>query len=790
MLLTPAGTSSTLVKWDGSGGLSPAFCGWQSMGKDGIKAFPLKKLALLSACLLGSVCLAVAQDAPQETASPGIPVEISSDGTNTFNAETGLAVAEKNVIVRYGEDVIYADQVTFDNRNKEVSAKGNVRIFSNNTIYRGEFITYNLNNHEITSQGFRTVEDRIFAAGDDVQSPQEGEYVIHGGIVTTEDRENPSYYLKANTVEIYPDDRVVMKNVFLYVGGIPCMWVPVLSKSLKKDQGTVLFDVGSTSRLGIFTTIGYNWSINRQWEAGLYGSYYSRRGFGGGINASYSPNALSTIDFTSFNISDNGTDIGVNPTTRPIPPPTNRYRYAYDQTLQLSDDFYSAADINVWSDRNVTQDFFPREYEKEIQPDNYIDAMYYNSNFTATLLARAQVNNLFEVAERKPEFIVEFKRQKLFNLPISYEGESSITNFELQFDKNEPTYALLNGQPVPTGYGAYRYDTFHQFLYPRQYFGWLSVTPRAGIRGTFYKYYDSNSPLATGSDENFGRGIFNAGLESSFKLSRTWGDVQNEALGIDGLRHVAEPSINLAWTQITNRAPSEFAGFDDRIPNTRAQPLNYPAFNSIDSIGNRTVIRPGIRNKIQTHRDGENADLVDWYLYADLNVDGDPNYGNKAPGLPGMSSAFLPEVYNEVAVKPVPWLNLNVYAANAVADSGFTEVNSELTWQVHPALDLSLGQRYLTNADRFLLDVQDSNLLTTGAFWRLNESWQFEQVLNFEADDGTLQEQRYTVYRDLGAWSTSLTTAFRDNKSVSDEFVVYLSITLKAFPQSTLKFSN
>lgn len=756
------------------------------MPKDGIKAFPLKKFALILASVLGFASVLPAQEA----APSGMPVEITADGANTFSAETGLATAEGNVVVRYGEDVIYADQVTFDNKNKEVSAKGNVRIFAQDAIYRGEFITYNLRDRRITSQGFRTVEDRILASGDDVQSPRAGEYLIHDGLVTTENRENPSYYLKANTVEIYPDDRVVLKNVIVYVGGIPCFWLPVVSQSLQKDQGTILFDVGSTSRLGVYTTLGYNWAINRQWEAGIYGSYYTRRGFGGGVNVDYNPSAVSSANFKTFNIDDQGTAIGVNPVTRPIQPPNNRYRYAYDHKLELSEDFFSTADLNLWSDRNVTEDFFPQEFEKEVQPDNFIDAMFYNPNFTATLLARAQVNNLFEVVERKPEFSLEFKRQKLFGLPISYEGESSIVNFERQFDKNEPTYATLQGIPLQTGYGAYRYDTFHQFLYPRQYFGWLSVTPKAGVRGTFYKYYDNNSPTVYGADENFGRGILNTGLESSFKLSRTWANVQNEQWGIDGIRHVAEPFINADYTVITNRAPSEFAGFDDRVPNTRAQPLTYPAFNSIDSIGNRAVFRPGIRNKIQTRRDGENVDLVDWVIYGDVNVEGDPNYGNKAPGLPGMSDALFPEIYNEISVNPLPWLSLDFYAANAVVSDGFTEVNTRLTWQVHPALDLQLGQRYLSNVDQFIDNLPDSNLLTTGAFWRLNESWQFEQLLDFEADDGTIQEQRYTVYRDLGAWSTSLTTALRNNKSVSDEFIVYLSFTLKAFPETSLKVSN
>ena len=35
-------------------------------------------------------------------------------------------------------------------------------------------------------------------------------------------------------------------------------------------------------------------------------------------------------------------------------------------------------------------------------------------------------------------------------------------------------------------YEVTRVDTFHQFLYPQTYFGWLSFIPRIGFRGTYY----------------------------------------------------------------------------------------------------------------------------------------------------------------------------------------------------------------------------------------------------------------------------------------------------------------
>jgi len=43
-------------------------------------------------------------------------------------------------------------------------------------------------------------------------------------------------------------------------------------------------------------------------------------------------------------------------------------------------------------------------------------------------------------------------------------------------------------------YGTTRFDSFHQLTYPNTYFGWLSIVPRVGYRGTYYgKTWDLGS---------------------------------------------------------------------------------------------------------------------------------------------------------------------------------------------------------------------------------------------------------------------------------------------------------
>jgi hypothetical protein len=52
----------------------------------------------------------------------------------------------------------------------------------------------------------------------------------------------------------------------------------------------------------------------------------------------------------------------------------------------------------------------------------------------------------------------------------------------------------------------------------------------------------------------------------------------------------------------------------------------------------------------------------------------------------------------------------------------------------------------------------------------------------YEASTQVLEEQRYSVYRDLTSWVASLGAVVRDNGGVK-EYGVLLTFTLKAFPK-------
>lgn len=108
-----------------------------------------------------------------------------------------------------------------------------------------------------------------------------------------------------------------------------------------------------------------------------------------------------------------------------------------------------------------------------------------------------------------------------------------------------------------------------------------------------------------------------------------------------------------------------------------------------------------------------------------------------------------------------------------------------LTIQPNDTWSWALGHFYLRDDLRSIPTATGTgnNLITSTLQYKLNENWGFRAQHHFEARDGRLQEQAYTVFRDLRSWTGALTLRLRDNGTGSDDFTVAFTFSMKAFPR-------
>ncbi len=781
--------------------------------------------------------LAQTQEAP-ESVEP--PLQITSDGANRY--EGGIYYAKDNVVVTYGGDVLMADEVHFNPQSKEATAKGNVRLYMLGQIYRGDLLTYNFRTKKMLSEKFRFLDGKMMVEGESIDSPELGHYDIAGGDYSTDNRETPGWKTKASSVSIYPGDKTIVENSVGYFGDVPFFYFPHLSL-YERDMGdSPDISFGSVSRLGMFVQGAYRFALTDKVKGEVNLDYYGRRGWAGGAALSYvtpgknSDHPLTEVALRGWYINDRGYQIYEGDAERPADsaPPRGRYYFPYKHNTTImkggnpvdkdrAPDFdasslSSRSRVNVLSDAYVTQDFFAAEYIQDQQPNTYADVMYQDPNFTVTANARTQINNLFQTQQQKPSAKIEFKRQFIpgtydkedllknpdGNPGLAYEGESSVDNLGTQWNQ------VAN----QTDYSALRYDTYHQLLYPRQYFNWLNLTPRAGIRGTVYTKSNlttdgvaqNTQTGPTGNSQNLAdtslfRYVFNFGIDASTKAYATWNDVKNKAWAIDGIRHVFEPFIQASYIPQPNVRPTEFAGYDNRINTTESRTLNSTLYNSVDSIDRLLIVRPGMMNRMLTKRDGAPYELANWKIYTDYQpIRPDLTSLNfSTVQAPETVPSSIPQLYNVFNFMPVPWWTGTVGATTAISGNGFNSLNLGSRWQALPALELGLGYSYLdgfnyldalNNQDVTTTGAAQTSLINGSASYRLNESWFANAGVTYSVSPSLLQQVNVGLYRDIGAWILGGQVGNRQNNGAPSEFVALATLTLKAFPDLPLGFNQ
>jgi LPS-assembly protein len=168
-------------------------------------------------------------------------------------------------------------------------------------------------------------------------------------------------------------------------------------------------------------------------------------------------------------------------------------------------------------------------------------------------------------------------------------------------------------------------------------------------------------------------------------------------------------------------------------------------------VDSQNVLRLGLRNKLQTKRSGVVEDFATWALYTDWRL------------RPLANQATFADIYSDAEFAPFHWLSLSSELRYNVEGEYWKEANHYLTLLPGPDWSLSVGHRYLRDDPFYGVD-SGHNLISTRFYYRFNENWGFRATHHFEARDGTMEEQIYTMYRDFRSWTGALSFRIRESR--------------------------
>jgi LPS-assembly protein len=698
---------------------------------------------------------------------------LGQSGKVIYDLQTGRAIATNGVVVRYFRGVMTADRISVDQQTGDAIADGTVRIQEAAQVWAGEHFHVNFYTGNLATEDFRMGQPPTFAAGKGLhgedragfnQPPYSRDisnrvFIATNALVTADDIAKPLLKVHASRIRIYPGDYMEAYNAVLYIGQVPVFYWPYYKRSLKKDANTLTLMPGYRSKYGAFVLGTYTWYLTDQIEGALHADYRSKRGPGAGVDAKANLGRWGEATLKSYYTHDDNPNITASIATNRA----DRQRLDFSYKVNLATNLYVKSVVRYQSDPDVLRDFFEGDYRQNPQPSTFVEANQAWSNFSLDAYVQPRVNTYLETVERLPDIRLTGERQQILRSPFYYESETSAGYYRRAFP-------YTNGITATPAYSAGRVDTYHQILLPLTLFGWLNITPRAGGR---YTYYTETDGLGATNEET-SREVFNTGAEVSFKASRTWPGIQNHFFDIDGVRHIVVPSINYAFVPKPSATPSQLPQFDSDLPSFRVLPIEYTDYNAIDAIDSQNVLRFGLQNKIQTKRNGQVSDVINWNLYTDWRL------------RPRTNQTTFADLYSDLVLKPRSWLTIGSITRYDIYDRQWRMSLTSLGIQPTDKWRWTISHLYLRddfNSGATSLGY-GNNIVISDTMYRVTENWGLGASHYFDALTGKLQEQRYSIYRDLRSWTAALTFQLRDASSGAEDFTVAFTFSLKAFPKA------
>ena len=702
------------------------------------------------------------------------PIIINGDNVE-YSADNKEVIATGNIEVIYKGSKLTCNKLKVNMQSKEGLAEGNARLEDGNGVVTGERIVYDFTNKTgiIYNADFRA--NPYFGKANKVEKVSDSEFVAKGGYFTTCSLDHPHFRLASKKISMFPGDKVQSKQTTLYLGAVPLVYLPQFNYSMKEPIMHVQVEPGTRKDWGPYLLSAWRYNLTEKLNAKVFLDYRSKLGWGEGFELNYIKTLVGRGDFKFYYADE-------KPDSQPAGAPTEfqryfmrwRHKWDIDERTNVVAELYKISDErwkyeNTPENRNehtILQDYFFREYEQDTEPLSY--ALFHHSfNYSSIdILLQKRTNHWFDQLDKMPEINYNLPSLQLGESPLYFENSTQFGSY----NKKATTDPVTTDDVTST-----RLDTTNKVSLPMK-IGFIQFKPFLSSRQTFYdKGANGQSGII--------RTIFYSGADMSTKFYRIYNAKTNFLkLDINGLRHIITPSIGYMYTHVPT------------IPGS-----NIRQIDSVDSITRGNTASLGLSNKLQTKRNGQVVDFVDFRVTTDYVInpksgsntgsDGVVFYNNGILRNTGKKlESQLSDLLFELKVLPYSWVRFEADATYEHSDhdnvnySKFSLASYDLIFDLAKERSFSIGQRY---------ERKGKNEVTLGFNWRLTPKWRFKmyQRYNFKqtsALDRGSQEQEYTFTRDLHCWDLDVTL----NKKEDTGTTIFFTFRLKAFPENEFGFDQ
>jgi len=649
-----------------------------------------------------------------------------------YSIDGNIVTAEGNVKIIYGDVTLYCDKVEFFRDTNMAYADGHVRLISKATEITGEKIIYNFVTMTGELNNARFYSAPYYGAGKHISKVSEDKIIISDGYITTSDYDDPGFRITSKTIDLYPQDKLIARNVRPMVGDVPIMYLPKFTQNLKDKKPMVTFSPGYDKRWGAFLLTDWRAYYSENLKANVHVDLRELLGIGTGFDVDYDTKKYGSGLLETYYTQERAITSDRFYEERPSPTKERqRYKIEWRHKWQIDQKTNTIWQYYLLSDGTFVKDFFKREHDEDISPSTYF--LLTRTLPLGILSARTDVriNRFTSSVERLPEI-----RYDLTNTEL---GDSGV------YFKNRTAFSSLVKKPAaPSDVKdkTLRFDTDNELSYPMK-ISFIDFKPFVGGRKTYY------TDTKDSEKKDSLRSIFRSGASLSTKFYRIF-DVDIDAFGlkVNRLRHIITPSILYQFVNDPSIEPSQLVSFD-----------------SIDRLDKKHSINFSLENKLQTKRNEKTIELLRFIVGVDYHLKEDP-----------LDSGFN-VITADVDFKPTDWLTFYFDSDYDTKKDRLTAANFDIYINRGSKWSFGLGKRYNRDAD---------DQITTELSYIINPKWSLRFFNRFDVDEGTLKEQEYRLVRDLHSWEMEILY----NQTRGEGSEILFLFRLKAFPDIRFDFGS
>lgn len=688
---------------------------------------------------------------------PQLTAKSSRVTLETTYFSEGVRMAHRDV-------VLYADIMEVDNRERVVTARGNVLLLRGAQRLIAEEVTYRSKDGTFTVGEFRVGEGRVFAAAAGAEGGVD-DLLVRGARVTYGEPDPLSPFVQAERLRytrVAGDgaggERSWLRTERARLGVGPLALVPLPEVRESPDQPTLAgidAQAGYSGNLGaelsLTALVAASTGVRVGGDVGLF----SKRGVLAGPVGDYDTVGGDGVGargaFRTGFIKDQG-DAGLDVRGDAIRAERGyvewRHHQATDSGVRVG------GELNYWSDSFVTRDFRREGYYRVQTPDTWFEAEKLGGNYVVSLFTRVQVNDYSLIQERLPE--------------VRFDGLPVELGAGVYHRVNASVAALREDDPLSgVTTRSDRADLYYGAMRPFSPREWLAVTPMAGVRATHYA-----RTKATSARGDYTRVLGEAGFDAKlFESSGVWA-TKSERWGIDGLRHVSTPTLAYRFSPSADVGRGAIPAIDDDVFGTYLRPLGLADRREVDELPALNTFRLGWQNVLQTRDKSHGSrNLVELDLAAD-------QHGSAEAAATQGGARDETQGHAALALTPARWLRFDVYNRTTLQTGKAEEWHTGLTLKDADVWNLRVYTHFLNDAEAARRIQQYAATLGV----RLSEVYAFQARVRLDSRTGDWTEQSLVVSQRLSPfWTLYYEVSAHEGPRREDDFGFSVSVATEGF---------